>query len=149
MIPDVHTSFVNYCRSPEKLRQKQSIIFESDWLTFAQSEKSTTLDIQIVAKNTTVVYDPASQRAVAPTSSRIWTPLRENRTDVFLHVLLIKHAGEKRPLPREVTQAMISKGEALYAVVSLVKYDKIPKTFRQRYLLSDLGLVAVTALEGE
>jgi hypothetical protein len=77
-------------------------------------------------------------------------------TSVFLHVLVLKDRGTpiinpetgKEEALDEITSTMLNKGEALYGVVNLVKYDKIPKHFRQRYLLSDFGLVGVSADEG-
>jgi hypothetical protein len=40
------------------------------------------------------------------------------------------------------------QGKPLHGVVRLIKYDKIPKSFRHRYLLSDFGIVSISAEEG-
>lgn len=44
--------------------------------------------------------------------------------------------------------SLIRSGNALYDVIGMVKYDNVPKHFRQRYLLSDFGLVTPSQEEG-
>jgi hypothetical protein len=34
---------------------------------------------------------------------------------------------------KEVTLKMVESGVALYSVINLIKYDKIPRSFRQRF----------------
>jgi hypothetical protein len=84
-------------------------------------------------------------------SPKIWSQLRSNKTSVYLHVLVLKAKNSHEGIDdiEEVGSGMIQRGEALYGIVKMVKYDKIPKHFRHRYLLSDFGLVNMTALEGE
>lgn len=43
----------------------------------------------------------------------------------------------------DITSTLIRSGAALYDVINMVKYDRIPKHFRQRYLLSDFGWVDI------
>lgn len=42
-----------------------------------------------------------------------------------------------------ITRDMLREGAALFGAVELVKYDRIPKHFSHRYLLSDYGWVAI------
>ena len=51
-------------------------------------------------------------------------------------------------LPSLPTISLIRSGSALYDIISMVKFDVVPKYFRQRYLLGDFGLVTPTAEEG-
>jgi hypothetical protein len=51
-------------------------------------------------------------------------------------------------LPSLPSFSLIRSGSALYDIISMVKFDVVPKYFRQRYLLSDFGLVTPTAEEG-
>lgn len=43
----------------------------------------------------------------------------------------------------DVTSTLIRSGKALYDVINMVKYDRIPKSFKHRYLLSDFGFVDI------
>jgi hypothetical protein len=51
-------------------------------------------------------------------------------------------------LPFLLSISLIRSGSALYDIISMVKFDVVPKYFRQRFLLSDFGLVIPTAEEG-
>lgn len=48
----------------------------------------------------------------------------------------------------EISTKMMRAGEALYGVIKMIKYNKIPAYFRHRYLLSDLGWISMTEEEG-
>ena len=71
----------------------------------------------------------------------MWSVVTSNRTDLYLHVLLVASESDV------ITATMVSQGVALYGNVKMIKYDKIPKSFRQRYLLSDFGWVNVSDLD--
>jgi hypothetical protein len=43
----------------------------------------------------------------------------------------------------DITSTLIRSGKALYDVINMVKYDKIPKSFKHRYLLSDFGWIDI------
>jgi hypothetical protein len=120
-------------------------------MEFSQSQTSIALDLKLVPSNSSLTESYFSQNMTS-TSRKIWQPIQSNQSNVYLHVLLLKQNPDTvliNDLPSvQISQKMISTGEALYAVVGLIKFDKIPKIFRQRHLLSDFGLVPVTPLEG-
>jgi hypothetical protein len=76
-------------------------------------------------------------------NTALWTSVRSNNSNVFLHVVLTRHG----PLDRLSVSSM-KNGDMLFGSVALVKYDVIPKSFHYRYLLTDFGLVNMTQPEG-
>jgi len=121
-------------------------------MEFSQLQTKVALDLKLVPKSNSLTESFSTQN-VTITSRKIWQPIQNNQSNVYLHVLLLKQNPDTvlvNDLPNvQISQKMISTGEALYAVVGLIKFDKIPKIFRQRHLLSDFGLVPVTPLEAE
>ena len=100
--------------------------------------------------------DSISNSITAPQS--IWATVQSNGSSVYLHVLLTR----VNPAVRSTTDMRISKmnndiidkkalshGEALYGVVGLIKYDKVPRYYQHRYLLSDFGWAEVSPIEGK
>ena len=65
-------------------------------------------------------------------SKEVWSNIKSNRSDVFLHIVL-----KRSPSARGVQE-----GDVLHRSVRLIKYDIIPAHFQHRYLLSDFGLFA-------
>ena len=82
---------------------------------------------------------PVPVPVVKRASERIWAALHGNRSDVFLHVLAVRGDGAYADSGANVTAAAQQEGDALHGVVRMVKYDVIPKYFKHRYLLADLG----------
>lgn len=70
-------------------------------------------------------------------SPNFWKIIHNNQSSVYLHVLV-----SSEDILKSNTQ---SHGSMLHGSVKLIKYDKIPKSFRHRYLLSDFGWVNVSA----
>jgi hypothetical protein len=81
-------------------------------------------------------------------SPDLWRQIHTNTTDVYLHVVLLRTSPSQVP-KKLVTSRDFQSGDALTGYVCLVKHDKVPHRFRHRYLLSDFGLVNMTAIEGE
>lgn len=87
----------------------------------------------------------------------IWKQIRTNHTSVFLHVLLIRSGADATAsgatkvsaYKSVISSADVQNGDALTGTVRMVKHDVIPRSFRQRYLLSDFGLVNVSQIEGK
>lgn len=78
-------------------------------------------------------------------NKRMWKKLQSNNTSIYLHVLFIKK-GAVTETPGDdvsdgslITPDMLRQGHVLAGVVNMIKYDKIPKSFSHRYLLSDFG----------
>ena len=121
------------------LRKNKEVVFESESLIYSQTQGSRKVELHLqegqLSENGTVI------------SPKFWIPIQSNKSEVFLHALLVKQDSDAEV--NEITQKMIKSGEALYAVVGLIKYDVIPRNFRQRYLLSDFDLVKITPLEGD
>ena len=93
------------------------------------------------------VDDASKQYLPAP---EVWSKLRRNDSLVYLHVLLVG-AGVNSPASSTCsisstaagiigTDAFAS-GRALHGRIPMLKFDRIPKSFRYRYLLADWGLV--------
>ncbi len=102
-----------------------------------------------------------------PVSTEIWEVLQTNRTELFLHIAILR--AEDTPVFSESHLNQCSSDEpgvnnglclqqsehadaaevggdnqvdlesALHGRVRLLKYDKVPNHFRRRYLLSNLG----------
>jgi hypothetical protein len=99
--------------------------------------KTDSLEIESQALDVTTATTNDNNSSNKTISKKLWKTVLSNRTDLYLHVLIIsadfKHIDE-------ISSRAISNGTVLYGGVGLIKFDKIPKAFRQRYLLSDLGL---------
>jgi hypothetical protein len=78
-------------------------------------------------------------------SKKVWENIwrRSNTaTAAFLHIHVIRSAVERRNGPvNRVNKTFVDSEDSLYGVVPMTKLDKLPKSFQQRYLLSDLGFV--------
>ncbi len=90
---------------------------------------------------------PEMNAILVNTTATVWQQLTTNSTDVFLHALLVR--SDLAAANKVLDKKAFSRGEALHGVVRMVKHDKIPRHFRQRYLLSDFGLVNISAVEGK
>lgn len=91
-----------------------------------------------------------SQRVVSP---KIWQAIRDNSTDVFLHVIISRsdsdsdsHSDYELTAQHEknITESDVHAGIALYGTVRLVKHDVVPKHFKHRHLLSDFGYAEIS-----
>ena len=96
-------------------------------------------DRELIWQQTELVYN-SSHREVSTLISlnqshhpmpKIWRAIHSNRSEVYLHVYLS-------------TKTLQSTGDTLHGVVKLIKYEKIPKAFKFRYLLSDYGYVQMS-----
>ena len=76
-------------------------------------------------------------------SKDIWRNLQRNSSSVFLHTLLVHHSRRSRnPV---VSKDDYTAGMALHSRIQMIKHDKVPRSFRHRYLLGDFGLVTIEA----
>ena len=73
-------------------------------------------------------------------SRDMWKKLKSNSTSVYLHILLVHHSRRMNPV---VSTDDYTSGLALHSRIQMIKHDKIPRSFRHRYLLSDFGWVTV------
>jgi hypothetical protein len=71
-------------------------------------------------------------------NKKIWQAIRSNESAVYLHALTVKHT-DSGEIPEVITSETMNSGQGAYGVINMVKYDTIPKHFRHRYLLADLG----------
>eukprot|EP01035_Chromulina_nebulosa_P029996 gene29996-39820_t len=67
------------------LRKKNEIVFESEPLVYSQATDSRTVDLQLTEPNGTA----NTNANLTIISSKVWVPIHTNRSDVFLHVLLV------------------------------------------------------------
>ena len=135
---------------------KSSIVLESTGLAHHLEQPDVVRDVTIMraddaAKHVNVetLQETPAGRVVA-VSEVIWNKLLGNSTGVYLHVLAVRSSGSGGNdsdvvSGRNITELDLRDGSALHSTIQLVKHDVIPKHFRYRYLLSDLGLVEVSA----
>jgi len=111
------------------------LLIHQKHLKYNESQVELTFDLQITNNsndnNNIVISKP------------MWNNIHSNSTtkSVYLHVLIRKSQIEKVD---NITYNMFKEGSALYGVVNMIKFDKIPKSFKHRYLLSDFGLVNIS-----
>eukprot|EP01032_Pedospumella_encystans_P015608 gene15608-17839_t len=134
-----------------KIRDLGQVLYEERGLLYNAAQNLT--DIKLLLTSPTSPADHITTQhwtdhIVVNTTKLAWQHLASNKTSVFLHVLLTRSGGSSSS--REVINSKVfNSGEALHGVVGMVKYDKIPRSFRQRYLLSDFGWVNISTLEAE
>jgi hypothetical protein len=73
-------------------------------------------------------------------SRDLWKKLQSNSTSVYLHILLVHHSRRRNAV---VSKDDYASGLALHNRIQMIKYDKIPRSYRHRFLLSDFGWVSV------
>ena len=119
------------------LANQNKLLLHLTNLTFHNDEDFDQIEISvdITDDNTTAeAYDST----VHVTNKQLWKAIRHNQSTVFLHALTVKHDEAGRTVDSITTETMNS-GQGAYGVITLIKYDVIPKQFRHRYLLADLG----------
>ena len=104
-------------------------------LKYNESQVELTYDLQITNND--------NDNSSVVVSKPMWNNIHSNSTtkSIYLHVLIRKSQIEKVD---NITYNMFKEGSALYGVVNMIKFDKIPKSFKHRYLLSDFGLVNIS-----
>lgn len=142
--------FLHIVRNITKIRDLGQVLYEERGLLYNAAQNLTEIKLLLNSPTTTadhITTQHWTDHIVVNTTKLAWQHLASNKTSVFLHVLLARSGGSSAS--REVINSKVfSSGEALHGVVGMVKYDKIPRSFRQRYLLSDFGWVNISALEG-
>lgn len=133
-----------------ELRSNDQILFEKHHLRYNVTQASMTVELSINDASTESTCKvggtcSSSDVVVKNVASRFWKQIKSNKTDVFLHVVMISSDN----MDDQINHTAISSGKALYGHVRMIKYDKIPKSYRQRYLLSDFGWVDTSAQEAE
>ena len=115
-------------------------------LVFDKDEPEVSIHLTIVEETATELQTPRENStdilAIAP--RLVWSHIKANRSDVYLHVLAIQDGHEVD----EISSSLIRSGSVLYGAINMIKYDVIPRHFRHRYLLTDWGIGAMTALDG-
>lgn len=91
----------------------------------------------------------SSERERAVVAPAIWNHLQNNKTSIFLHILLLKSKSsvttdDDSAVPvsamggyTAVNTSMLTSGQVLHGSIRMLKYDKIQKSHKNRYLLSD------------
>ena len=121
-------------------------------LTYSDDGADWALDL-LVEKDSkqTSTHFPSSQlkeQLRVHVSPKMWSVLRGNQSDLYLHAVLIPENLEGPPITA-VSRAEIESGRVLYGMVQMVKYDVIPTYFRHRLLLSDFGLAQMSEINSE
>ena len=153
-LPSSHLTgpILHFFRNITKIRDLGQVLYEERGLLYNAAQNLTDIKLLLTSPTTTGTADHIATQhwtdhIVVNTTKLAWQHLAFNKTSVFLHVLLTRSVSSSAS--REVINSKVfSSGEALHGVVGMVKYDKIPRSFRQRYLLSDFGWVNISALEG-
>eukprot|EP01031_Cornospumella_fuschlensis_P030491 gene30491-36852_t len=79
-------------------------------------------------------------------SLSLFERLQSNSSQVYLHVIVCKRDPSKSAydLPDIIRlRNLFNSGQALHGSINMIKYQRIPRYFHHRNLLSDLGLVTV------
>lgn len=140
-----------YVRDIAALRAEEKIVFERHGLIHNLHDEDMHVDLLLRDKeypdlNETVVGNITQQEVFA--SPELWRQIRTNQSEVYLHVVLLRTSPSKA-MQTVVMPRDFQSGEALTGYVCLIKHDKVPRRYRHRYLLSDFGLVNVSATDGE
>ena len=151
-LPSSHLTgqFFHLVRNITKIRDLGQVLYEERGLLYNAAQNLTDIKLLLTSPTTTadhIATQHWTDHIVVNTTKLAWQHLASNKTSVFLHVLLTR-SGSSSSSREVINSKVISSGEALHGVVGMVKYDKIPRSFRQRYLLSDFGWVNISALEG-
>jgi len=142
--------YLHFPRNVTKIRDLGQVLYEERGLLYNAEQNLT--DIKLLLTSPTRTADEVTAQhpidhIVVNTTKLVWQNLASNKTSVFIHVLLTR-ASASSPQREVINSKVFSSGEALHGVVGMVKYDKIPRSFRQRYLLSDFGWVNISSMEG-
>ena len=115
-------------------------------LIYDQKEDEVQINLKIWSESavTKIKYNNTTSDIIGIAPADVWKNLRNNRSEVHLHVLVIKGGVDRD----DITSSLVRSGNVLYGVINMVKFDRIPRYFKHRNLLSDLGLVAIDAEEG-
>lgn len=113
---------------------QDSLILYQKQLKYNESQVELKFDLNIVDDLKNI-----NENNIAISNS-MWNNIQSNSTtrSIYFHVLIRKSHIEK---VNNITSNLFKEGSALYGVVNMIKFDKIPKSFKHRYLLSDFGLV--------
>lgn len=137
----------------ELLLHREQLVFTNDT---SEGDISISLDLVSNAKKTTKNVkssddESSSERERAVVAPAIWNHLQNNKTSVYLHILLLKSkppitttTTEDNAVPistiggyNTVNTSMLTSGQVLHGSIRMLKYDKIQKSHKNRYLLSD------------
>ena len=121
-----------------ELENKNNLLINLNNLTFHIDDNDSDhieINIDIIEENSTYY---GMDKVVHASNKRIWKSIRNKKSHVFLHALTVRHNEDGSP-PDSITADTLNSGQGAYGVVDLVKFDVIPKYFRHRYLLTDLG----------
>jgi hypothetical protein len=130
-----------FVRNVTQFRASGQVLFEERNIGFNAAQNLSTIQLTIHSDRAGPQTN-SSQHFVA--SDTVWREVESNKTSVYLHVVLVR-STEGIAI---VNKQSLSGGKALYGVVRLIKHDKIPRSYKKRYLLSDLGMAEVSELDG-
>lgn len=118
----------------------ESLLLHQKNLQYNQSQVELNFDLKISTNNNNNNINDNNDIAI---SSNMWNIIHSNSTlrSIYLHVLIRKSQISKED---NITAVLFREGSALYGIVNMVKFDKIPLSFKHRYLLSDFGLVNIS-----
>ena len=60
-----------------------------------------------------------------------------------MHILVIQDNNKNNEINYnndDITSTFLRSGRALYSIINMVKYEVIPKHYKHRYLLEDIGM---------
>jgi len=124
------------------LVEKKDLVYDADTLT----SKSSYIDLEIISmqeekerrllgKRTSNNNNGGVGGGVISSvaSASLWHKLQHNSSSIYLHIAILTDAEVE-----VVTQQMVQQGRVLYAAIHMIKRDALPRSFRARYLLSDV-----------
>ena len=125
------------------------VIWTQKGLTYTKIHKEIMHEITLISSRSNSNKPTSYSNSTYTLPDDLWYDIRHNQSSIYLHVLIQR---DNPPHDSKLTDTTIKnktiKGSQLVGSVQLIKYDKIPKSYRQRYLLSDFGLVNISSADG-
>ena len=123
------------------------VVWTQKELNYTKIHKEITHEITLISSrsNSNKLTSYSNNTSTLPDD--LWYDIRHNQSSIYLHVLIQRDNPPPQDSKLTVKNKTI-KGSQLVGSVQLIKYDKIPKSYRQRYLLSDFGLVNISSSDG-
>lgn len=125
--------------------QKAIILWKELDLNFDKLQHEITKNVILTPSDlNSTILNNSKNTSLINVPKNIWKNVYTNKSAIYLHVILTANDNDFTNI-----EAISDKyTNTLYGSVKLIKFDVIPKSFRNRYLLSDFGLVGMPEEDG-
>ncbi len=129
------------CRNVQSLISTNQVLFHQEGLVHKSNQQQVSLPITIKSKRSSLMNGTVVSRD-------IFRRIQSNSSEVFLHVIVKLQGYSFADIEPNALSSSNTPGWWLHGSVRMIKHEKIPRSFRYRYLLADFGLVNHSAVEG-